>query len=226
MESFVSEEAVRLADRQRQLGWPGSGGGAPTQASRPPPRWWPWTSGGKTRGSLLPSWVSLMEEPGQMVRNIFLPTPNINKQRLLTTDEQPSLSPGPRPQTHCRGASSQASVLGSQRAGGWSQHHQCAMRSMDSGSRISLWRRTQRKMTRTQKARAYETGRRLLVYTQQRDWPNLNLKSLGEILVPIRLPSVFKQTYQIPHLRLPPAPSSGVTRGPALCSDGSHLAVT
>lgn len=29
-----------------------------------------------------------------MVRSIFLPTPNINKQRLLTTDEQPSLSPG------------------------------------------------------------------------------------------------------------------------------------
>ena len=49
-----------------------------------------------------------------------------------------------------------------------------------------------------------EAGRRLLVYTQQRDWPNLNLKSLGEILVPIRLPSVFKQTYQIPDLRLPP----------------------
>lgn len=139
-----------------------------------------------------------------MVRNIFLPTPNINKQRLLTTDEQPSLSPGPQPQTHCRRAGSQASVLGSQRVGGWSQHHQCAMRNMDSGSRISLWRKTQRIMTRTQKARADETGRRLLVYTQQRDWPNLNLKSLGEILVPIRLPSVFKQTCQIPHLRLPP----------------------
>lgn len=86
-------------------------------------------------------------------------------------------------------------------------------------------------MTRTQKARADETGRQLLVHTQQRDWPNLNLKSLGEILVPIRLPSVFKQTYQIPHLRLPPGgractESSGVTRGPALCSDSSHLAMT
>ena len=107
-----------------------------------------------------------------MVGNIFLPTPgfsNVNKQRLLTSDEQPSLSPGPRPQTHYRGASAQASVLGSQRVGGWSQCHHCAMRSTDSGSRFSLWRRIQRTMTRIQKARADEAGRLLLVYTHQRD---------------------------------------------------------
>ena len=61
-----------------------------------------------------------------------------------------------------------------------------------------------------------EAGRRLLVYTQQRDWPNLNLKSLGEILVPIRLPSVLNKPIR--------SPTSGCPRGQSLAPrvQGSH----
>lgn len=141
MKAFVSEDIVAQPVRNTDRGsWVALG----QEAVFPHGLWGPSRDGGLgpvhggTRGSPPPFWVSLMEGLLQMVRNIFLPTPPFQMKtskacRPLTNSPARALSLGLR-------HTLQRSWL----TGRWSQHCQRATRSVDSVSRISLWRKNQR----------------------------------------------------------------------------------